>query len=81
MSNPTNTKVLCFRSDYSHMSSTSSKYGLNVLQHCLRSPLGVSPMYVHREGHLRNPCSNSTNQQRYPCQRKGYRIDLWLILN
>lgn len=35
---PTNTKVLCFRSDYSHISSTSSKYGLNALQNCFTVP-------------------------------------------
>lgn len=54
MSNPTNTKVLCFRSDYSHMSSTSSKYGLNVLQFCLQSPPwgSVPSLYVEKAIHV-----------------------------
>lgn len=63
MSNLSNTKVLCFRSDYSHMSSTSSKYGLNVLQQGLHSPPGISPIYTCREGHPYDPSFNSKTHQ------------------
>lgn len=45
---PTNTKVLCFRSDYSHISSTSSKYGLNALQDCFTVPRRQSHLCMER---------------------------------